>query len=109
MWYLVVSKSDQPREQVQPYANEHTAWIKDGHNSGTVIFSGPAGEGNVGIWVLRANSMDAAKQLADSHPYHKRGLRSYEIYQWTIHQFMGEGAFGRDAISALINERANPA
>lgn len=104
MWYVVVSKVVAPREQLQPYASQHAAWLKEHHQSGDLILTGPVTDGSAGIWVLRANSKDDAQKLLDAHPWHANGLRKYEMYEWAVHQFMGMGPFSPEALQALQKE-----
>lgn len=106
MWYLVVSKSVAPQEVIQQHVPEHAAWLRQHHMAGNVVLSGPIADGSTGIWVIRANSRDEARRVVDAHPYHVRGLRRYEMYDWVVHQFMGEGPFSTEAITALTRERS---
>ena len=106
MWYLVISKPAAPQEQIQQYAPDHAAWLKEHHAAGDLVFTGPIAEGGGGIWVLRASSREAAQELLDQHPWHSRGLRTYEMYGWAVNQFMGEGPFGEEALQALQRERS---
>ena len=106
MWYLVISKPVAPQEQIQQHVGEHSAWLKQHHDAGNIVASGPSPDGPSGIWVLRANSREDAKKLADAHPYHAKGLRSYEMYEWNVHQFMGQGAFTPEAVTALQRQRS---
>ena len=75
MWYVVMSKSIGPRELIRGREHENLDWMKENHNAGRVLFSGPTTEG-VGIWVLRADSKDEASQLAQGHPWVVGALRA---------------------------------
>lgn len=109
MWYLVISRALAPREQIQALTPEHNAWLKEHHDAGDLVFTGPTVDGSVGIWVIRATSHDEAKKIADSSVYHQRRLREYEMFDWKVNQFMGQGPFSTDALRALEKERSgNP-
>jgi uncharacterized protein YciI len=93
MWYVVMSKSIGPREAIRGREHENLDWMKQNHNAGRVLFSGPTSEG-VGIWVLRADSKDEASKLAQGHPWVVAGLRDVsEIYEWNVQQALGVGRF----------------
>jgi uncharacterized protein YciI len=93
MWYVVMSKSIGPREAIRGREHENLGWMKENHNAGRVLFSGPTSEG-VGIWVLRADSKEEASKLAQGHPWVAAGLRDVsEIYEWNVQQALGIGRF----------------
>ncbi len=92
-WFVVMSKSIGPREAIRGIENKNLAWMKENHDNGNVLFSGPTQQG-VGIWVLRASSMDAARALVATHPWVEAGLRDVsEIYEWNVQQALGIGRF----------------
>jgi uncharacterized protein YciI len=39
-----------------------------------------------GMFVLRANSFEEARAIADADPLHKAGLRSYTLMRWTVNE-----------------------
>jgi uncharacterized protein len=42
------------------------------------------------MFVLRANSFEEARAIADADPLHKAGLRTYTLMRWTVN----EGSYG---------------
>ena len=93
MWYVVMSKSIGPREAIRGRENENLAWMKEHHDKGDVLFSGPTNQG-VGIWVLRGESKEAVEALIQTHPWVSSGLRDVsEIYEWNVQQALGIGRF----------------
>ena len=106
MWYLVLSRPSAPREQVRPHAPEHLAWMRRQHGAGSVLFSGPTADRSVGIYVVRAASLDEARRVADSDPFHANAVRSYEMLEWEVHQVLGAGAFSSEGLTALAEETA---
>ncbi len=93
MWYVVMSKSIGPREAIRGREMENLDWMKQHHNAGDVLFSGPTTEG-VGIWVVRADSRDEAEKLVQGHPWVAAGLRDVsEMYEWNVQQALGIGRF----------------
>ncbi len=92
-WYVVMSKSIGEREAIRGLEHQNLSWMKTNHDAGNVLFSGPTTQG-VGIWVLRASSLDDAKALVAEHPWVKAGLRDVsEIYEWNVQQALGMGRF----------------
>ena len=51
-----------------------------------MLFSGPSGDRSMGIILVRAGSLDEAKQVLDTEPFQALGLRTYEIIEWDVHQ-----------------------
>jgi uncharacterized protein YciI len=105
MWYLTFSKPASTREQIMPHLQEHLDWQRTMHDAGTVLFSGPAADHSMGIILLRAGSLGEAKQTLDSEPFHKLGLRTYEVIEWDVHQGMGFGGFTSESLALLGQEK----
>ena len=106
MWYLVLSRPSVPREQVRPHAPDHLAWMRRQHAASNVLFSGPTADRSVGIYVIRAPSLDEARRVADSDPFHANAVRSYELLEWEVHQVLGAGSFSSEGLAALAQEAA---
>jgi uncharacterized protein YciI len=109
MWYLTFSKPAATREQIMPHLQEHLDWQRTMHDAGTMLFSGPSADHSMGIMVLRAGSLDEAKQTLDSEPFHKLGLRTYEVIEWDVHQGMGIGGFTSESLALLGQEKTTAA
>ncbi|MFT5701623.1 MAG: hypothetical protein ACI8ZB_004518 [Desulforhopalus sp.] len=64
-------------------------------NKGIMFGAGPLTEENTsdhptsGLIIIRANSFDEAKAIADADPFHAGGVRSYKLRKWTLN----EGSF----------------
>lgn len=99
MWYVVMSKNIVPRETLQGTEPENLAWMKEQHDAGKVLFSGPTTEG-VGIWILHVGSKEEAAKLVDTHPWVSRKWREYEIYEWRVTQALGVGHFTLEGVRA---------
>jgi uncharacterized protein YciI len=91
MWYLVLSRPTGPAEERRPFLGDHLAWQKEQHAKANVLFSGPTSDRQIGIYVVRASSLDEAQQITDTDPYHERGLRAYEMHEWNVNEIMGAG------------------
>ena len=105
MWYLTFSRPAAPREQITPHLQEHLDWQRRMHDSGRVLFSGPSGDRSMGIILVRAGSLEDAKEVLDSEPFHALGLRTYEIIEWDVHQGMGLGGCTGESLGLLAKEK----
>lgn len=70
---------------------DHLAHQQDLERRGILFSAGPLWEeGNeipvAGMIVIRANSFDEARAIADSDPFHQRGIRSYRIRKWSVNE-----------------------
>ncbi|MFQ5879853.1 MAG: YciI family protein [Dehalococcoidia bacterium] len=104
MWYLVLSRWTVPIEQGAAYINDHLEFQYRNHQAGNILFSGPTPDLSVGIYVIRASSLDEAKRTADADPFHAQGVRQYEMLEWEVHQILGAGPFSAEAFGPLIKD-----
>ncbi len=71
---------------------DHLAYQKTMEEAGKLAFAGPlsdlSGEEmeGTGMIVYRAESLAAARALADNDPMHKTGARTYVIRKWLINE-----------------------
>jgi uncharacterized protein YciI len=87
MWYLVMSRSLPKRdEDKRRNYEEHRQWLDDQHRAGRLLFSGPTTDGNYGIYVMLASSLDEARAVAAQDPHHARGIRRMEVLEWRAHR-----------------------
>ncbi len=56
MWYLIHRKPIRPREKWTVGLDQHLVWMKQQHEDGRVLFSGPTSDRKLGIYVIRAGS-----------------------------------------------------
>jgi uncharacterized protein YciI len=78
-------------EDIRPHLESHKSWLADVEAASELLFAGPMlDEGyrysGSGLLVLRANSVAAAKEIADRDPLHSKGLRTYRIVPWQINE-----------------------
>jgi uncharacterized protein YciI len=67
--------------------------MKQQHEAGTILFSGPTPDRKLGIYVIRAASRAEAEKIAGSDPYTAAGFSTFDLYEWEVHQIMGAGPF----------------
>jgi uncharacterized protein YciI len=106
MWYLTLHRYVKPREESRSVLDEHLEWNFHQQQAGRILFSGPTSDKQMGIMVLKANSIDEAKALIDTEPFVREGYRACEIYEWEIHQILGAGGFTPRSIQALNEDTA---
>jgi uncharacterized protein len=39
-----------------------------------------------GMFILRAKSFEEAHKILDQDPFHKRGMRKYKLYRWSLNE-----------------------
>ncbi|WP_299351545.1 YciI family protein [uncultured Shimia sp.] len=82
-------------EDVKGNLPDHLAYQAELERSGQLAFAGPMSDETgahmqgVGLIIYRADSLEAARKLADDDPMHKSGARSYVLRRWLIN----EGSF----------------
>lgn len=95
MWFLMICrwKDDSSFNKAKPLLQEHLNYAKLHHDNGKVVMSGPSSDMSLGIFLLRANSREMAEDFAKHEPFISKGLRTYELIEWEVHQIMGIGPF----------------
>jgi uncharacterized protein YciI len=93
MWYLVLRRPVKPREEWTISLDQHLVWMKQQHEAGRILFSGPSTDRKYGIYVIRAGSKDEAEKIAATDPYTAGGFTTFDLIEWEIHQIMGVGPF----------------
>ena len=93
--YVVISSPAVPPEKLKPFLMAHLEYMIGLEKRGLVFASGPLADGEGppsghGLTVLRANSADEARAIAQGDPFFINGLRTFELKEWTIM----EGALG---------------
>ena len=86
--------SGDPKEMVT-YLPEHLEYQLELERKGIMFGAGPLFEQDkpkgppiAGMIIIRADSMEHAREIADADPMHKAGVRTYTLRKW----FLNEGA-----------------
>jgi uncharacterized protein YciI len=89
-YYVVVTTPTAPREKLEPLIPAHLANQVRLEKEGIMFAAGPLtkedGTRHGGMFVLRANSFEEARAIADADPLHKAGLRTYTLMRWTVNE-----------------------
>jgi uncharacterized protein YciI len=100
MWYLVLRRPVKPREEWTVNLDQHLVWMKQQHEAGKILFSGPTPDRKLGIYVIRAESRQEAEKIAASDPYTSAGFTAFDLIEWEVHQIMGAGPFTTAGLQA---------
>jgi len=67
--------------------------MKQQHEAGRVLFSGPTPDRKLGIYVIKADTREEAERIAASDPYTAAGFTTFDLIEWEVHQVLGVGPF----------------
>jgi uncharacterized protein YciI len=93
MWYLVLRRPIKPREEWTVSLDQQLVWMKQQHQAGKILFSGPTTDRKYGVYVIRAASKPEAEQIAAGDPYTAAGFCAFDLLEWEVHQVLGAGPF----------------
>ena len=93
--FVVESTPAKAPEDVQANLPAHLEYQRSQEIAGTLAFAGPLSDltgelmQGTGMIVYRAETMEAARAIADGDPMHSSGARTYVLRKWLIN----EGSF----------------
>lgn len=80
-----------PGADLGPILRSHLEFMIELEQRGVLFASGPmSGAPGDGLTILRAADLDAARQIAERDPFVLKGLRDFDLREWTLM----EGAIG---------------
>jgi uncharacterized protein YciI len=91
MWFFCQRRNVRPREQRVASLKQHLTWMKEQHELGTIVLSGPSPDRQIGMYLIRAASRADAERIAAGDPYTAAGDTTYELIEWQINEIMGAG------------------
>lgn len=89
---FVVESTPVTPEKLADTLPDHLAYQAEQEAAGTLAFAGPLSDdtgeqmNGTGLIIYRAESMQAARAIADADPMHARGVRSYRLRKWLINE-----------------------
>lgn len=89
---FVVESTPVVPERLAENLPDHLAYQAEQEACGRLMFAGPVSDetgeqmNGTGLIVYRAESMDAARALADADPMHARGVRAYTLRKWLVNE-----------------------
>lgn len=90
--YVVESTPEKPADAVKEVLPDHLAYQRRLEESGTLVLAGPMSDATgeemqgTGMIVYRAETMSAARAIADEDPMHKTGTRSFTLRKWLVNE-----------------------
>lgn len=89
--YVAESTPAQP-ERLPALLADHLAYQAEREADGSLAFAGPLSDDSgeqmlgAGLIVYRAESLEAARALADADPMHAQGVRTYRLRRWLVNE-----------------------
>lgn len=77
---------------VKAALGDHLAYQRQLEESGQLVMAGPVSDASgeemqgAGMVIYRAETLEAAKALADADPMHSSGARSYTLSRWLVNE-----------------------
>lgn len=90
--YVATSTPAKEPQEVKAVLPDHLAYQADLERAGSLALAGPMSDETgdhiqgMGMMVYRAESLEAARALADNDPMHKSGARTYSLRRWMINE-----------------------
>jgi uncharacterized protein YciI len=84
--YVVLSKGGADADRLKELLPSHLEFMVDLERRGVLFASGPldGGTRGDGLTILRAASVDEARQIAARDPFVVNGLRTFDVREWTV-------------------------
>lgn len=77
--YVIVLTKTQGAKLPEALIRAHVAHLKRLEDAGRLLLCGPFDDGGGGMAVIRAESLEAARTVAEADPFVASGLERYEI------------------------------
>ena len=72
---------------LSPFLPEHLAYLKRHEEAGVYLFGGPLMAVDQqfvrdGMYILKVSDLEQAESIAKGDPFHREGLRRFELHIW---------------------------
>lgn len=90
--YVVFSEPAAPPEQMKQQLPGHLAYQAEQEREGSLVMAGPMSDPSgelmegVGMIIYRAETLEAARKLAENDPMHSSGTRTFSIRRWLVNE-----------------------
>jgi len=90
--YAAISTPAKEPQDVKTALPDHLAYQAGLERSGALAFAGPMSDETgdqmqgIGLIIYRADSLDAARILAENDPMHQSGARTFTLRRWMINE-----------------------
>jgi uncharacterized protein len=90
IYYVILTTATGDGTEARKYLNDHFLYQADLEKRGITFGAGPLtqveGDERVGMIIIRANSPEEARKIADSDPEHIHKARTYKLYRWMLNE-----------------------
>ena len=89
--YVIFTKAVAPREKIMELLPKHLERQVELEKQGILFAAGPMEpedetKPRTGMIIVRADSFEHANEIAMGDPFHARGLREFEIWNWSMNE-----------------------
>ncbi|MCC6931050.1 MAG: hypothetical protein IT359_18810 [Gemmatimonadaceae bacterium] len=98
---LAIIRYRRPIEDVVANTDDHRAYLRELHERGTIVASGPFDPRFGGALLLHLpdeGTQEALDAVRDGDPFSQRGIAQYELLRWNP-------LIGKDALETLVTKR----
>lgn len=89
-YYAILTTATGDGSEARKYLDEHFLYQADLEKRGVTFGAGPltevGGDGRVGLIIIRANSPEEARRIAEADPEHMHKARTYKLYRWMLNE-----------------------
>jgi uncharacterized protein YciI len=96
MYAMIIVRYRRPLPEIEAVTEAHRAYLRQLHEQGTLVASGPLEPRFGGMWLVRVqdeNPLQELDALMAGDPFHQHGLANYELLPWKVMQ--GKDAFDK--------------
>jgi uncharacterized protein len=89
--WVVITRPVKPPEEVRKHLKAHLEHQIRLERDGIMYGAGPATapgdkQASFGLIIIRATDETEARRIADADPMHAAGVRTYELYSWSLNE-----------------------
>ena len=82
--YAILLNKVDGRQTTPEIIARHIEHLRKLDDAGKLVLAGPFEDCPGGMVIVRADSLDAAKQIAASDPFVSEGVRTFEVRTWLL-------------------------
>lgn len=109
--FVALSEPTGPPEAELPLLPEHLRYLIGLEQQGVLFAAGPFLEGGQpgqrSMYIVRTGSEDEARAIMADEPFHKRGMRTFTLHEWSLNE--GRITFQVDFSSQKAGVDGHPA
>jgi uncharacterized protein YciI len=82
--FVILLDTVQGTTTSEPLIRAHVAFLRELDKQGKFVMGGPFTNYDGGLMIVKASSLDEAKQISESDPFVREGVRSAEVRCWEL-------------------------